>query len=74
MYSQSRNHLDCLPSGALESSFGDVEVALLALEDTIDARELQENQLEQRFQMAMYQERRKAEFMDLSSEFISTVH
>ncbi len=51
--------------GDLESLFGDVEIALLGLEDTIDAREMQEKQLEQRFQVAMYQERRKAEFNEL---------
>ena len=55
--------------GNLESSFGDVEISLLALEDTIDARELQERQLDQRFQLAMYQERRKAEFNELSSKY-----
>ena len=53
--------------GDLESLFGDVEISLLGLEDTIDAREMQEKQLDQRFQVAMYQERRKAEFNDLSS-------
>ena len=47
---------------------GDVEIALLALEDTIDAREMQEKQLDQRFQLAMYQERRKAEFNELASK------
>ena len=57
-------------SGNLESLFGDVEISLLALEDTIDARELQERQLDQRFQLAMYQERRKAEFNELSSKCI----
>ena len=46
---------------------GDVEISLLALEDTIDAREMQEKQLEQRFQLAMYQERRKAEFNELAN-------
>jgi hypothetical protein len=55
-------------SGSLESLFGDVEISLLALEDTIDARELQERQLDQRYQLAMYQERRKAEFNELSSK------
>lgn len=48
--------------GNLESSFNDVEIALLALEDTIDARELQERQLEERFQVAMFQEQRQAEY------------
>merc|ERR1711974_20420 len=53
--------------GSLESFLGDVEIALLALEDTIDAREMQEKQLDQRFQLAMYQERRKAEFNELAT-------
>ena len=51
----------------MESLLGDVEISLLALEDTIDAREMQEKQLEQRFQLAMYQERRKAEFNELAT-------
>ena len=50
--------------------FSDVEISLLALEDTLDARELQERQLDQRFQLAIYQERRKAEFNELASESI----
>ena len=54
--------------GEMESLFSDVEISLLALEDTIDAREMQEKQLEQRFQMAIYQEKRRAEFNELSSE------
>ena len=54
---------------SIESTIGDVELSLLALEDTIDAREMQEKQLDQRFQLAMYQERRKAEFNDLASKF-----
>jgi len=53
--------------GDMESMLGDVEISLLALEDTIDAREMQEKQLEQRFQLAMYQERRKAEFNELAN-------
>ena len=57
--------------GHLESSFNDVEVALLALEDTIDAREMQEKQLEQRFQVAMYQEKRQSEFNQLSQRLQS---
>ena len=54
-------------AGDMESMLGDVEISLLALEDTIDAREMQEKQLEQRFQLAMYQERRKAEFNELAN-------
>ncbi|QQP58532.1 Dysbindin, partial [Caligus rogercresseyi] len=52
--------------GSLDSSFTDVEIALFALEDTIETRKLQEKQLDQRFQIAIYQERRQAEFNDLS--------
>ena len=54
--------------GDLESLFSDVEISLLALEDTIDARELQEKQLEQRFQLAVHQEQRKAKFNELSNQ------
>uniref|UniRef100_A0A0K2T1P6 DysbindinAlike [Megachile rotundata] n=2 Tax=Lepeophtheirus salmonis TaxID=72036 RepID=A0A0K2T1P6_LEPSM len=53
--------------GNLESSFTDVEVALFALEDTIETRKLQEKQLDQRFQIAIYQERRQTEYNDLST-------
>ena len=59
--------------GDLESLFGDVEISLLGLEDTIDAREMQEKQLDQRFQVALYQERRKAEFNDLSGTYYAYV-
>ena len=48
--------------GNMESLFSDVEISLLALEDTIDARELQEKQLEHRFQLSMHQEKSKARF------------
>ena len=54
----------------MESLFSDVEISLLTLEDTIEARELQEKQLEQRFQLTMYQEKRRAEFNDLSSKHL----
>ena len=64
----SCNFCICSILGTMESLIGDVEIALLALEDTIDAREMQEKQLDQRFQLAMYQERRKAEFNELASK------
>merc|ERR1712142_285655 len=57
--------------GCMESLLGDVEISLLALEDTIDAREMQEKQLEQRFQLAMYQEKRRAEFNELANKMQS---
>ena len=56
-----------LTLGKLENLVVEVEVALLALEDTIDAREAQEKQLEQRFQIAIYQERRKQELEELEA-------
>ena len=52
----------------MESLFSDVEISLLALEDTIDARELQENQSEYRFQLAMHQEKSKVKFNELSNQ------
>ena len=54
--------------GNMESLFSDVEISLLALEDTIDARKLQENQLEYRFQLTMHQEKSKAKFNELSNQ------
>eukprot|EP00092_Neocalanus_flemingeri_P019469 GFUD01021092.1.p1 GENE.GFUD01021092.1~~GFUD01021092.1.p1 ORF type:complete len:315 (-),score=63.49 GFUD01021092.1:1525-2469(-) len=53
--------------GELENLFMEVEVSLLALEDTMDAREAQEKQLEQRFQLAIYQERRRQELEEFES-------
>ena len=54
--------------GTLESLFSDVEVSLLALEDMIDAREMQERELEQRFQLTMHQERQRTRFNQLSEK------
>ena len=51
----------------MESLFSDVEISLLALEDTIDARELQEKQSERRFQLTVHQEKTKAKFNELSN-------
>jgi len=51
--------------GQLEAACQEVEIALLALEDTIDAREAQERQLESRFQLALDQERRRQELEEL---------
>ena len=53
--------------GNMESLFSDVEISLLALEDTIDARELQEKQSERRFQLTVHQEKTKAKFNELSN-------
>lgn len=57
--------MKCL--GQLENLFMEVEVSLLALEDTIDARDAQERQLERRFQLAIYQEKRRQELEDLET-------
>ena len=51
--------------GQLEAACQEVELALLALEDTIDTREAQERQLETRFQLALEQERRRQELEEL---------
>merc|ERR1712016_543360 len=51
--------------GPAEVACQEVEIALLALEDTIDAREAQERQLESRFQLALDQERRRQELEEL---------
>lgn len=56
-------------SGNLETLCNDVEISLMALEDTIDAAECQDKQLEKKIQSAMYQERRRAEFAELSGMF-----
>jgi len=58
--------MQCL--GDLESVFSEAEVALLALEETIDARDAQERQLEQRFQLAIYQERRRQELEEMGAK------
>ena len=51
----------------MESLFQEVEVSLLALEESVEAREMQEKQLEERFQLAVYQEQKRAAFNQLSS-------
>ena len=55
----SKLNLVLILSGDMESMLGDVEISLLALEDTIDAREMQEKQLEQRFQLGTIHLRRQ---------------
>lgn len=63
---QIQGVLDTL--GQLESLFSECEVALLGLEDTINAKELQEKQMDQRFQVALYKERRQAEYEELAGK------
>ena len=39
----------------MESIFEEVEVSLMALEESVEAREAHEKQVEERFQLTMYQ-------------------
>jgi len=52
----------------LETSLGDVEVALIALEDTVDAQEAERRQRERARQQDEYRLRREAEFKRLSAQ------
>jgi hypothetical protein len=49
----------------VQCAFDETEEALLLLEDMIETQELREKELEHRFQLALYQERRAAELDDL---------
>ncbi|KFM82686.1 Dysbindin, partial [Stegodyphus mimosarum] len=51
--------------GELEGIFEEVEDALMNLEDVIETQELQERQLDHRFQLAMYKEKKLADFEDM---------
>lgn len=51
--------------GELEGVFEEVEDALMNLEDVIEIQELQERQLDHRFQLAMYKEKKLADFEDM---------
>jgi len=52
----------------MESLFEEVEISLLALEESVEARELQEKQLEEKFQLTMHQERKRVAFNELSGQ------
>lgn len=52
-------------AGELEGLFEEVEDALVNLEDVIEIQELQERQLDHRFQLAMYKEKKLADFEDM---------
>jgi len=52
----------------VQCAFDETEEALLMLEDLIETQELREKQLEHRFQLALYQERREAELDDLKGK------
>jgi len=47
--------------GALQELFEDVEGALFQLEDMVETQDLQERQLDHRFQFALYKEKKLAE-------------
>ncbi|GBN05310.1 hypothetical protein AVEN_67889-1 [Araneus ventricosus] len=54
--------------GELEGLFEEVEDALVNLEDVIETQELQERQLDHRFQLAMYKEKKLADFEDMKEK------
>ncbi|GFT95826.1 dysbindin [Trichonephila clavipes] len=54
--------------GELEGLFEEVEDALINLEDVIEIQELQERQLDHRFQLAMYKEKKLADFEDMKAK------
>ncbi|XP_055943222.1 dysbindin-like [Argiope bruennichi] len=54
--------------GELEGLFEEVEDALVNLEDVIETQELQERQLDHRFQLAMYKEKKLADFEDMKAK------
>lgn len=54
--------------GELEGVFEEVEDALMNLEDVIETQELQERQLDHRFQLAMYKEKKYADFENMKAK------
>lgn len=57
----------------ISSSMGDVEEKMMELEDLVEVLQLQERQLDRRFEMAMYKEKKMAE-MDVVREKLSKEH
>ncbi|KAH8020236.1 hypothetical protein HPB51_025498 [Rhipicephalus microplus] len=51
--------------GELEGMFEEVELRLVSLEDVIETQALQEKQLDERFKLALYGERKKGHFESL---------
>lgn len=49
----------------VQCAFEETEAALLMLEDMVETQELREKQLDHRFQLALYQEKRASELQDL---------
>lgn len=54
--------------GELEGMFEEVELRLVSLEDVIETQALQERQLDERFKLALYGERRKGHFESLQEK------
>eukprot|EP00095_Tigriopus_kingsejongensis_P009370 maker-scaffold732_size105256-snap-gene-0.17 protein:Tk09370 transcript:maker-scaffold732_size105256-snap-gene-0.17-mRNA-1 annotation:"Dysbindin" len=54
--------------GELEPLFNNVEMSLMALEDTIDAHSLQERQQDRKQQLGLYEAQRRREFNELSEK------
>ncbi|XP_046387191.1 dysbindin protein homolog [Ischnura elegans] len=56
--------------GTLQTLFADVEGSLLKLEDMIETQELQEKQLDHRFQLAMFKEKKLGEIEQVKEELV----
>ena len=54
---------------AVQGLFEDVEKSLILLEDMIEVQELQEKQLDRRFSLALYKERRNNELSQLKGKY-----
>lgn len=54
--------------GELEGMFEEVELRLVSLEDVIETQALQEKQLDERFKLALYGEKKKGHFESLKAE------
>jgi hypothetical protein len=50
-----------ISAGALQGLYEDVEGALFQLEDMVETQDLQERQLDHRFQFALYKEKKLSE-------------
>ena len=55
--------------GALQGLFEDVETSLFQLEDMVETQELQERQLDHRFQFALYKEKKLGELESVRGKF-----
>ena len=62
----------CFLAGTLQGLFEEVEDALFHLEDVLETQKLREQQLDHRFQFALYKEKRLAELEHYRSELNSS--